>query len=117
MTSSHDMKSIQSFFCLDSLGQKEENHETKMLFGKLVDDRAKVLRSVDQWKKGQTNRKQPKNTEKPRLLFPCVHCSYSTQSPKHSASEDDHSHGKEGKGSLPMSPDNSIAITDLTLAQ
>lgn len=48
MTSSHDMKSIQSFFCLDSLGQKEENHETKMLFGKSVDDRAKVLRSVDQ---------------------------------------------------------------------
>lgn len=43
--------------------------------------------------------KQPRNTEKPCLLFPCLHCLHSPQSSKPSASEDDHNDGKEGKGS------------------
>lgn len=38
--------------------------------------------------------KQPRNTEKPCLLFPCLHCLHSPQPSKRSASEDDHNDGK-----------------------
>lgn len=86
-------------FLLNCLDQKEANHETKTLVGKLVEETAqtKVLGSVDKWKKGQNNYKPRRNADKPFLLFPCLQCLPSALESKRWASKDDND-GKDRKG-------------------